>query len=609
MTRKIVWLVVSCLMALSLVMASCGPAAEEEEEEEEEEIAVEEEEEEEEEEEQAVPSSNEPVYGGTLKLCSAVDILNFDPMDWVGGGPSLDLTMNRLWDGDWAKGKAGGYGTGETDWATSYDVRSHKMGYIAEDITFEVNNDTGMGTITYKIREGVNWALNPNSRAASITNGREINADDVAFSLNRCITEPMANIYRSNPFLRTAIITKTAPDTVTVEVPIERLLEAGKRFGDSTFPVPKDAIEQLGNIRSWKDAVGTGPFILTDYVVASTVTLEKNPDYWLKDPVGPGKGNDLPYLDAVKWLIIPDASTRLAALRTGKIDQLYDIAYEDANQLEATSEGLVKVVQDTIHVFPAYMRTDKEPYSDVRVRRAMMMAIDQETIERDLYDNTGRLVTWPYYYSKAYENLYLGLDDPEMPDSVKELFEYKPDKAKQLLAEAGYPNGFKTELICNSTQADYYSIIKDDWSKVGIDLKLDVVEDGALRSVQTGRTHEHLVTSSTGPPSIWPMLIVMTGEGWQNTSLLDDPIINEAAVEIGRMAITDEMGAMAKTKELMKYVLDQAFVIQNPDCPRYVMYWPWIRNYSGERSIGYFWVHSWPQYVWLDEDMKEEMGH
>ena len=75
------------------------------------------------------------------------------------------------------------------------------------------------------------------------------------------------------------------------------------------------------------------------------------------------------------------------------------------------------------------------------------------------------------------------------------------------------------------------------------------------------------------------------------------------------MAITDEMGAMAKTKELMKYVLDQAFAIQNPDCPRYVMYWPWIRNYSGERSIGYFWVHSWPQFVWLDEDLRKEMGH
>ncbi len=592
-------------MAVSLVMASCGQVTEEEEEEE----AVMEEEEEEEEEQVEVTPSDEPVYGGTLNLCTIGDILNFDPMDWVGGGASLDLTMNRLWDGDWAKGKAGGYGTGETDWATSYDVRSHKRGYIAEDIVFEVDNETGMGTIIYKIREGIHWAINPGSAAAQIANGRTINADDVVFSLNRCITDPMANIYRSNPALREAIITKTGPMELTVEVPIERLLEAGKRFGDSTFPVPKDAVEQLGDIRDWKNAVGTGPFILTDYVLGSTVTLKKNPNYWLKYPVGPNKGDDLPYLDEVKWLIIPDLSTRLAALRTAKVDQFYDIGYEDAKQLViAETNGLARVIQDTVHEFPAYMRTDKEPYSDVKVRRAMMMAIDQPTIQRDLYDNTGRLITWPYYYSEGYKDLYLGLDDPECPDSVKELFAYNPEKAKELLTEAGYPNGFKTELICNATQADYYSIIKDYWADVNIDLELKVVEAGALRAVQTGRTHEHMVTSSTGPPSIWPMLIVLTGEGWQNTSLLDDPIINEAAEEIGAMAIMDEKGAMAKTKELMKYVLDQAYAIQNPDYPRYVFYWPWIRNYSGERSIGYFWVHSWPQFVWLDESMRESMG-
>jgi len=394
-----------------------------------------------------------------------------------------------------------------------------------------------------------------------------------------------------------------------VQVPIERVLEAAKRFGDSTFPVPKDAIEQIGNIRDWKDAVGTGPFILTDYVVSSTATLKKNPDYWLTDPVGPGKGNQLPYLDEVTWLIIPDISTRLAAIRTGKIDQSFDVTYEQGKQLVgAEADGLVRAVQDTVHELPAYMRTDKAPFNDVRVRRAMMIAIDQPTIERDLYDNTGRLVTWPYYYSKAYQDLYLGLDDPEMPDSVKELFSYNPDKAKSLLADAGYPNGFKTEVVTNATAADYYSVIKNYLDAVGIDMTISVVDDGVLRNIQIARNYDQMCISATGPPSIWPMLITMTGEGWQNTSLIDDPTVNQAAADIGYKAIMDEPGAMAKTKELMKYVLDQAWVIQNPDYPRYVFYWPWIQNYSGERSIGYFWVHSWPQFVWLDNDMKTSMG-
>ena len=68
----------------------------------------------------------------------------------------------------------------------------------------------------------------------------------------------------------------------------------------------------------WRNAVGTGPFILTDYLSGSAATLVKNPDYWATDPVGPGQGNQLPYIDGIQYLIIPDVSTRQAALRTGK---------------------------------------------------------------------------------------------------------------------------------------------------------------------------------------------------------------------------------------------------------------------------------------------------
>ena len=605
MTKRIVWLLLSCMMAISLLVASCGPAAEEEEEEEE--VIIGEEEEEEEEEEVVVTPSGEPVYGGSLKLATTSDLLFFDPMDWVGGTAALDLTNQRLWDGDWAKGKAGGYGTGETDWSSSYDVRAHKRGYIAETVTFEIDSETD-GRIIYKIREGVNFAYNPDSPASRLVNGRDINADDVLFSIQRVTTNPDSNIYRSNPALRNVRVEKTAPDEVTVYLPVSRLLEGAKRFGDSNFPTPKEVIEQFGNMRDWKNSVGTGPFIFTQYIVASSVLLTRNPDYWMKDPVGPGKGNDLPYLDEVRWLIIPDLSTRLAALRTGKIDQLYDMNFEDALQMEKMTPELMKAPQDFADIRPIYMRTDKEPFSDKRVRRAMMLATDHETIQRDLYYDTGKIVHWPIGYSKAYERCYLGLDDPEMPESVRELYGYNPDKAKQLLAEAGYPDGFKAELVLQSTEVDYYSIIVDMWSKVGIDLQLNVVEAGAHRNMNTGRTHEQLITSATGPPSIWPMLVDIQGEGWQNSSYVNDPRVNKEAEEILLMAITDEMGAMDKTKELMKYVLDQAWVIPTPSFPRYVMWWPWIKNYSGERSIGYFWVHSWPQFVWLDENLRESMG-
>lgn len=615
MTKKFIWLFISCMAVFSLILASCDTTTQTAKVEEDDEAATVKitetqtggTKEETKTPEPVKTTTNMPAYGGMLTLTTPSDPLYFDPMDIVMGGISLDLTHQRLWDGDWSKGIAGGYGTKETNWATSEDVRSNKMGYIAETITFEVDSAKDEGHIVYKIRKGVNFALDPDSAASRLVNGRDINADDVVFSLKRTITETQANIYRANPALRAAKIEKTGPDEVTVTVPVNRLLEAAKRFNDSTFPVAKEVIEKYGNMRDWKNSVGTGPFMLRDYVLGSAATLVRNPNYWMKDPVGPGKGNQLPYLDEVKWLIIPDASTRMAAFRTGKIDQLMDVNYEDSKQLTKNAPGSIKAKLANLHVRPVYMRTDREPFSDIRVRKAMMMATDFYTIERDLYDDQGSVLTWPYEFTPAYKDLFLGLDDPDCPASVKELYVYNPEKAKQLLKEAGYPNGFPAKLTLIATEADYYSIIKEMWAKVGIDLQLDVQEAGVHLSINMARSHEQLITSATGPPSIWPMFSVLTGSAWQNSSMLNDPYVNATTAEIGKIAITDEKAAMAKTREMLKYILDQAWVIPNPSYPSYNFYWPWVKNYSGERSIGYFWVNSWPQYVWIDQNMKNSM--
>ena len=252
------------------------------------------------------------------------------------------------------------------------------------------------------------------------------------------------------------------------------------------------------------------------------------------------------------------------------------------------------------------------PYYDVNVRRAMMMAIDFQNIEDSLYKGTGNIQDWPYDQVKAYSRLYLDLDAPDCPPEVKELYSYNPEKAKQLLTDAGYPNGFKTKAVINSgfpDEADYYSIVKDYFAAVGIELTLEPIENGQHVAMRNNRQQTAMITSATGPPSIWPMLIVLTGEAWQNASLLDDPKINEAAAAIGKQAILDPDGAMDATRELMKYVLAQAYAIPAPSYPRSIFYWPWLQNYSGERSMGYFWVNSWPQYIWLDQNLKKSMGY
>ncbi|MDP6501033.1 MAG: ABC transporter substrate-binding protein [Dehalococcoidales bacterium] len=612
MNRKISWMVMSGLMALSLVMAACGPAVVEEEKEKEKKVvtAVEEKQKEEEQKEEAVEEEvvdpDKPRYGGTLLLSRTSDPRTFD---------ALEPVQEPLWRGDWAKGMAGGYGTGETDWRTWNDIFELKKGALAESVEWTVDEEKDEGTIVYTIRQGVHWALNPDSEASRLVGGREVTADDIIFQLKRLQTDPKSYVYRVSPEVRDAKITKTGPWEITVEARLEDLVSTLSRltngFSARGKPVPPEVIEKYGDMEDWRNNVGAGPFFLKDYVAGSALLLDRNPNYWEKDPVGPGKGNQLPYLDHVQYLIIPDTSTMHAALRTGKIDRLSGVSMEDAVGLRQTAPGLVEVAAGSGKVSPITMRTDLEelPFSDVRVRRAMHMAIDFESINQGLYGGNGRYPTFPFGLDETYSEIYLGLDDPEFPESEKELFSHNPEKAKQLLAEAGYPDGFKTSLILTgNAEIDYYSIIKDYFAKVGIDMTLDVRESGVRSSIRSRRTHPEMITSGSGPAFGFYLLWQLTGEGGPNTSMIDDPVVNAAAAEIRRAAITDTPKAMRLVKELMPYVYSQAWAIGAPESPRFTFWWPWVKNYSGEDHVGKI-SQNWPMWLWIDQEMKESMGY
>ena len=77
----------------------------------------------------------------------------------------------------------------------------------------------------------------------------------------------------------------------------------------------------------------------------------------------------------------------------------------------------------------------------------------------------------------------------------------------------------------------------------------------------------------------------------------------------GKLHIGNYFGAMKQFKELMKYVLDQAYVVSRPIYPQATFWWPWLRNYSGETQIGYFDTNYWASYIWIDEDLKKSMGY
>lgn len=616
MTKKIVWLVISCLMVISLVMASCGGDEDtggtvktEDKgqtvttggDDEGKEMLVEGEKE-------IIKPSGDPQYGGTLTLALNADP-SFDLISFGGTWPQ-EHAHQRMYDGNWAKGIAGGYGEGLTDWGESTRIPALNTGILATDYGWEVSADGTEVTSWFTMREGVHFAM-PETEAGRMVGGRAMTIDDCVDSWNRPIKDENAQNWQLYPHVRYPTAVKTGPNSFEVTHKLEDHIDAMMRENLCNRVMPSELWDAYGyeSATEWRHSVGTGQFMIVDFVPGNLVRLDKNPNYWKTDPVGPGQGNQLPYIDTLKYIIMQDASTRQAALRTAKLDQMGAMYLEDKDLMLKTSPDLEWASRGQWGVTPIFMKTTDAPFNDKKVRQAMMMATDFNEINEGLYSGLGDIISWPYFRVKGYEPLFVSLDDPDCTAAIKELYTYNPTKAKQLLAEAGYPNGFKTSLVLTSDAVDYYSIVQDMWSKVGIEIEMDISPDfGAHIGRAFSITYE-LISIGTSPNSSYPEQSLYAVRNWVNASLINEAYVDETAKAVKEMAITDFSGSMDLCRPLCIYLIEQAYCIPTPRVPTYSMWWPWLKNYSGENSIGYWGTNQWTQYVWIDQALKESMGY
>ena len=553
----------------------------------------------------AVAPAEGPKYGGVVNIALTADISYFDEsLGLHASCHTVKLTNEELLTGDWAKGPAG---TNDTDWSIRGLFRwEQKTGSIAESWDF-----SQPGTMVFHIRRGIHYGLNPNSEASRLVNGRELTADDVAFTFNYYLNAARAwiRVGTIGP-TRAAQVSVTAPDkwTVVIKVPVDLFGDSVIDFSDFASIIPPEVVNKYGNIQDWRNAVGTGPFMLTDFVPGSSATLVKNSKYWGRDPVGPGKSNALPYVDGVKYLIITDLSTREAAFRAAKVDLYLQADWEASRTILKALPQVANLKYDPdTGVGGMHMRTDKSPFNDKKVRRALLMATDFQSMKKDLFGGEALIISWPKCYRREYKNAYLTLE--EAPASVQELYTYSPDKAKGLLTEAGYPNGFKTSVICSTdpTVVDYFSVVKTMWAKVGVDLTIDKKEPAVLSSIQNLRSHEAMITGATSPMGGLYKCVDLWGVSFTNCSYIDDPYVMKVREQMQNVWIANPAEADKIHKEFMKYVLDQAWVIPKPMPPLYNIWWPWVKNYHGELSIGYDNTHNYAKYVWVDQELKQKM--
>lgn len=207
------------------------------------------------------------------------------------------------------EGPAGGYGTSNTLWDGSINIPTYKTPRLAEDYRYTVNDDAKTVTGIIKVCKGIHYALDQNSEASRLVNGREMTADDIVFNLDDRMNNPKAMFYQTTPLCQGLKATKTGEWEVSFTIPIEDATSNLMKLIDNTLIVPPEVMEKYGDMKDWQNSVGTGPFMLTDYVAGSAINMVKNPGYWMKNPIGPGKSDRLPYLEKVKWLILTDKST------------------------------------------------------------------------------------------------------------------------------------------------------------------------------------------------------------------------------------------------------------------------------------------------------------
>ena len=536
-----------------------------------------------------------PKYGGTLEISTVnatISALSFDSYDWPWKhNHDTGQVYEQLFAADISKAKSRG---GKFSLIPDAYVPTELIrGELAEKWEWQENPLR----LVITLRKGVMFPEKP-----GVMKAREFVADDVVFSFKRLASSPKAT---KNYF--DYIKDVTAPDKHTVVFEMNQFnAEWDYRFGYGYYSaiIPKEVVD--AGASNWKNVNGTGPFKLTDYVQGNSNTYEKNPDYWDKETINE-KEFKLPYIDKLVYRIIKDEATRITALRTGKLDIMELVRWQDVETLKKSTPDLKwNRWLATSGTFLA-MRVDTKPFDDIRVRRAMNMAINKEEIIKAYYNGNAELFAYPQHpdYGAYFQPLN------EQPASVQELFKYDPAKAKKLLTEAGYPNGFtfKTQVCsCSADHMDLIPLVSAYLEQVGIKMEIQTMEYAAFLSAMTTQTNApgYFMNNGHTNPTTTIRKSFVPGQVW-NPSQWNDPKLTARMEAVYKER--DEAKRQAELRAMTTEMLDNAPYVWLPTTYNFTAWWPWVKGYAGELRAGS--VRPGPIYarIWIDQDLKKKMGY
>jgi peptide/nickel transport system substrate-binding protein len=357
--------------------------------------------------------------GGVLKIGSAPGNVNFDPALFAGAVSDI-LLQQQIYE---------------------------KLVTLGQDFTVQPtlakNWDSPDGkTWSFELESGVKFS-----------NGEDFTSEDVVYTMDRLrskkLGSPMADVYAN-------IKSVTADDPTHVTFQLKNV--------DSEFPASLTDYRTLMLCKSVKDpakeAVGTGPFVLESISAEDRAILKKNPTYWGKD----ADGNQLPYLDEVDFVYSPDTAGQISGLQGGSLNWVGGISSEQKMTVESSPE-LKTESTETNYCYELQIRVDQGPGKELAFRQALMAGTDRQAII-DLVapgiavPGNGTLV------GPAYAEYYL---DESIP--------YDPEKAKQLLADAGFGSGVDIKVVAQT--ADPVPAVATAWQaqmkEIGVNVEIQQV--------------------------------------------------------------------------------------------------------------------------------------
>jgi peptide/nickel transport system substrate-binding protein len=436
-------------------------------------------------------------------------------------------------------------------------------------------------TYTFKLHEGVTFH-----------DGSDLTSADVKASLDRIVSPPEGVVSPRKSYVQ-VIKSVEAPDPYTV---IFRLHHRSASFmGELAHPANFIFAKKYldSDVHYYKAHVmGSGPFKYKNYVRGSYIELERNPNYWKKG---------LPYLDGIKYYVIKDLSAQAKTLRAGRVDvEFRGFPPAEAEAIKAQLGDKVTVASPkAISNWGVAINVDKKPFDDERVRKALTLAIDRY----DLAKTLGPLTGLETVGGLSHPNSPWGLS----PEELQALPGFSQDsqanlrEAKRLLAEAGYPNGFKTVLTNRNVKLPYIDLgvyLISSWKKIGVEAEHKLEESATWTQTRLNRDFELNVdpsgSATVGDPD--EMYTKFITGGSVNYGRISEPLADKLFEQ--QKTEMNEQKRSQLNKEFQKVILQKAWWIPGGWWTRLEVRSARIRNYEPHPS---HWLNRRLEDVWMAE--------